>query len=85
MKTEDKKKLGRKICTKIFMALFVAFLATIYSVEFDTIALKHFGLSTYYTRSDGYVWYSSCNLHHSRTLLFSKSKSNYGNWASVRF
>lgn len=27
MKTEDKKKLGSKICTKVFMALFVAFLA----------------------------------------------------------
>ena len=27
MKTEDKKKLGNKICTKLFMALLVAFLA----------------------------------------------------------
>ena len=27
MKIEDKKKLGNKICSKIFMALFIAFLA----------------------------------------------------------
>ena len=27
MKTEDKKKLGNKICTKLFMALLVAFFA----------------------------------------------------------